>query len=135
MHYVITTKVDEKTMDKEEVVTSYKKLEQVEKAFRNLKTVQLEMRPVYHNLDHRIKAHVFLCMLAYYVQWHMQKRLGPLFKKDKKGWERRWMFVQVIETLKTITRNRIETNGMFFYRNTVPDEEQKYILDLMGVEM
>ncbi len=51
-------------MDKEEVVTSYKKLEQVEKAFRNLKTVQLEMRPVYHNLDHRIKAHVFLCMLG-----------------------------------------------------------------------
>ncbi len=133
--YVITTKVDEKTMDKEEVVTSYKKLEQVEKAFRNLKTVQLEMRPVYHNLDHRIKAHVFLCMLAYYVQWHMQKRLGPLFKKDKKGWERRWTFVQVIETLKTITRNRIETNGMSFYRNTVPDEEQKYILDLMGVEV
>ena len=57
--YVITTKVDKKTMDKEEVVTSYKKLEQVEIAFHNLKTVQLEMRPIYHNLDHRIKAHVF----------------------------------------------------------------------------
>ena len=122
-------------MDKEGVVTSYKKLEQVEIAFRNLKTVQLEMRPVYHSLDHRIKAHVFLCMLAYYIQWHMQKRLEPLFKKNKKGWERRWTFVQVIETLKMLTRNRIEVNGVSFYRNTVPKEEQKYILDLIGVAM
>ena len=122
-------------MSKGKVVSSYKKLEQVEEAFRNLKTVQIEMRPFYHNLDQRIKAHVFLCMLAYYVQWHMQKRLGPLFKKDKRGWERRWSFKQVIETLKMITRNRVDANGAFFYRNTVPNEEQKYILDLMGVEM
>ena len=133
--YVITSKVNKKAMKKEEVVSSYKKLEQVEKAFRNLKTVQLEMRPVYHNLDNRIKAHVFLCMLAYYVQWHMQKRLEPLFEKNKKGWERRWTFTQVIETLKVITRNRIEVNGISFYRNAVPNEEQKYILDLMGVNV
>ena len=51
-------------------------------------------------------------MLAYYVQWHMQKRLEELFKKNKKGWERRWTFAQVIETLKMITRNRIEVNVM-----------------------
>ncbi len=133
--YVITTKVDKKVMSKGKVVSSYKKLEQVEEAFRNLKTVQIEMRPFYHNLDQRIKAHVFLCMLAYYVQWHMQKRLGPLFKKNKRGWERRWTFKQVIETLKMITRNRVEANGAFFYRNTVPNEGQKYILDLIGVEM
>ena len=133
--YVITTKVDKAVMSKGKVVSSYKKLGQVEIAFRNLKTVQLEMRPFYHNLDQRIKAHVFLCMLAYYVQWHMQKRLGPLFKGNKKGWEREWTFKQVMETLKTITRNRIEANGIFFYRNTVPNKEQKYILDLMGVKV
>jgi transposase len=133
--YVITTRVTKDKMDKEEVVTSYKRLEQVEMAFRNLKTVQLEMRPVYHKLDHRIRAHVFLCMLAYYVQWHMQKCLEPLFKRNKKGWERQWTFAQVIETLKSITRNRVEADGVFFYRDTVPNEKQKYILDLMGVTM
>ena len=133
--YVITTKVGKGEMTKGKVVSSYKKLEQVEIAFRNLKTVQLEMRPFYHNLDQRIKAHVFLCMLAYYVQWHMQKRLEPLFKKDRRGWEKRWTFKQVIESLKVITRNRIEANGMSFYRNTVPNEEQKYILDLMGIKV
>ncbi len=133
--YVITTKVTKDKMDTKGVVTNYKRLEQVEMAFRNLKTVQLEMRPVYHKLDDRIKAHVFLCMLAYYIQWHMQKRLEPLFKKNKKGWERRWTFVQVLETLKLITRNKIEVNGASFYRNTVPSKEQKSILALMGICM
>ena len=50
----------------------------MEDAFRNLKTVQLEIRPVYHKTDDRIRAHVFLCVLAYYLQWHMNQRLAPL---------------------------------------------------------
>ncbi len=53
-----------------------------EEAFRNLKTVQLEGRPVYHKTDDRIKIHVFLCTLADYLQWHLKKRLEPLFAAD-----------------------------------------------------
>lgn len=77
--YVIRTDVDKKHLSKEKAVKGYKRLAGVEKAFRNLKTVSLEIRPIYHYLDERISAHVFLCMLAYYVQWHMQERLkAPL---------------------------------------------------------
>jgi hypothetical protein len=61
-----------------EVVNAYKSLTFVERAFRNLKTVQLEIRPVYHKTDERIRSHVFLCMLAYYLQWHMEQRLAAV---------------------------------------------------------
>ncbi|ETR67617.1 MAG: hypothetical protein OMM_05045 [Candidatus Magnetoglobus multicellularis str. Araruama] len=81
--YIITSNVPKNRLDKEDIVASYKKLTLVEKAFRNLKTVQLEMRPVYHKTDERIRCHVFVCMLAYYLQWHMNERLQPLFKDDK----------------------------------------------------
>jgi transposase len=58
-------------MTKDQAVACYKGLSHVEQAFRNLKTVSLEMRPVYHKTDDRIRSHVFLCMLSYYLQWHM----------------------------------------------------------------
>ena len=58
-----------------EVVASYKKLGLVEEAFRSLKTVQLEVRSVYHKTDDRIRSHVLLCTLAYYLQWHLKQRL------------------------------------------------------------
>jgi hypothetical protein len=60
------------------VVSSYKSLSQVEQAFRTLKSPDLEVRPIYHRKDERIRAHVLLCMLAYYVVWHMQRALAPL---------------------------------------------------------
>jgi transposase len=65
-----------------EVVASYKKLGLIEEAFRNLKTAQLEGRHVYHKTDDRIKINVFLCTLADYLQWHLKKRLEPLFAAD-----------------------------------------------------
>ncbi len=133
--YVIVTGVSKDSMNKEQVVSNYKKLTEVEMAFRNLKTVQLEMRPIYHKLDHRIKAHIFLCMLAYYVQWNMQQRLTTLFEENKKGWERMWTFTQVIETLKSITQNTIKINGITLCRNTCPNQEQFKILKLLGVNM
>ena len=68
-----------------QTVAGYKKLELVEQAFRQFKTVQLEVRPVYHKLDRRIRSHVFFCMLAYYLQWHMKQRLAPLFAQDVSG--------------------------------------------------
>ena len=76
--YVIRTSVPESTLTGEEAVATYKQLAVVEKAFRCLKTVDLRVRPIYHYRDRRIKTHIFLCMLAYYVEWHMKEKLAPL---------------------------------------------------------
>ena len=61
---------------------SYKSLSLVERAFRCIKTVDLNVRPVYHWLEGRVRAHVFLCMLAYYLEWHMRQRLAPMLFDD-----------------------------------------------------
>jgi hypothetical protein len=63
-------------------VLAYKSLAQVERAFRSLKSIDLEVRPVHHRLAGRVRAHVFLCMLAYHVQWHMRRKLAPLLFED-----------------------------------------------------
>lgn len=132
--YVVNTDVTAERMDKDEVVSNYKGLGHVERAFRSLKQVHLEMRPVYHKVDRRIKAHVFLCTLAYYVQWHMTKRLSPLFfEAGGQGKERRWTVQNVIERLKQVTRNEVECNGVRFHQVTERDEEQAQILDLLQV--
>lgn len=132
--YIIRTDVEEKTMNAKEIVDGYRSLTGVEKAFRNLKTVSLEIRPVYHHLDERIRAHVFLCMLAYYVQWHMCQKLLPLFENAGKGKNRQWSLPIVLERLKSI---RIEKNiieGVALEIKTTPDKEQQYLLDLLGVK-
>ena len=81
--YVIRTSVPESVLTAEKTVEAYKSLARVERAFRSLKTVDLEIRPIHHRLSDRVKAHVFLCMLAYYVEWHMKQKLAPLlFSED-----------------------------------------------------
>jgi transposase len=69
--YIVRTSVDDERMPADDVVRNYKKLSNVERAFRSLKTVDLKVRPVFHRLEERVRAHVFLCVLAYYVEWHM----------------------------------------------------------------
>jgi hypothetical protein len=133
--YIINSDVDKEQMDTLEVVNAYKSLTFVERAFRNLKTVQLEIRPVYHKHDERIRSHVFLCMLAYYLQWHMEQRLAPLFAHDGEGQERRWTFRGVIDCLAQITRNRVTVNGAEFYQNSIPTPEQEEILGLLQVTL
>ena len=81
--YVIRTSVPESVLTAEKTVEAYKSRARVERAFRSLKTVDLEIRPIHHRLSDRVKAHVFLCMLAYYVEWHMKQKLAPLlFSED-----------------------------------------------------
>ena len=80
--YVIRTSVASETMGSEDVVRAYKDLAKVERAFRCFKTIDLKVRPIYHWLDDRIRTHVFLCMLAYYVEWHMRKKLAPILFDD-----------------------------------------------------
>src|SRR3989337_2143948 len=75
--YVIRTSVDADRPPTAEAVRSYKRLAAVERAFRSLKTVDLKVRPIHHRKADRVRAHVFLCMLAYYVEWHMRSALAP----------------------------------------------------------
>ena len=118
-------------MNTGEVVAGYKALGGVERAFRSIKTALLEMRPIYHKKDHRIRAHVFMCMLAYYLQWHFVDRLRPLFEQDGEGKERRWTVENVIERLASIRSNRVEANGVAFDQITEADAEQSEILRLL----
>jgi len=69
-------------MDAPSCVRSYKALSNVERAFRSLKTVDLKVRPIHHRLADRVRAHILLCMLAYYVEWHMREAWAPLMFAD-----------------------------------------------------
>ena len=80
--YVVRTSVQPDVISSEDAVRAYKDLAKVERAFRSMKTVDLKVRPIYHWLDDRIRGHVFLCMLAYYVEWHMRRRLAPILFDD-----------------------------------------------------
>lgn len=81
--YVIRTSVAAAQLDAASVVTAYKSLAHVERAFRSIKTVDLHVRPVFHYNAERVRAHVFLCMLAYYVEWHLRERLKPMLFDDE----------------------------------------------------
>jgi transposase len=80
--YVVRTSRLEETLSDVDTVCSYKSLSLVERAFRCIKSVDLQVRPVYHWLADRVRAHVFLCMLAYYLEWHMRHRLAPMLFDD-----------------------------------------------------
>ena len=71
--YVLRTSVGQERLSAEETLRQYKNLSQVERAFRSLKTLDLKVRPIHHHLENRVRAHIFLCMLAYYVEWHMRE--------------------------------------------------------------
>ncbi len=81
--YVVRTSLSKKEMSAPDAVRSYKSLSDVERAFRSLKTVDLEVRPIHHRLADRVRAHIFLCMLAYYVEWHMREAWRPLLFADE----------------------------------------------------
>ena len=81
--YVVRTSLSEDRMSADDTVRSYKLLSRVERAFRSLKTIDLQVRPIRHRLEDRVRAHIFLCMLAYYVQWHMMEAWRPLLFCDE----------------------------------------------------
>ena len=80
--YIVRTSLAEDTLGDADTVRSYKSLSLVERGFRCIKTVDLHVRPVYHWLEDRVRAHVFLCMLAYYLEWHMRQKLAPMLFDD-----------------------------------------------------
>lgn len=80
--YVLRTSVAADHLSATDVVASYKSLAHVERAFRSLKTVEIQLRPIHHRKPDRVRAHVLLCMLAYYVEWHMRRALAPILFQD-----------------------------------------------------
>jgi transposase len=81
--YVIRTSVPTGAASSQQIVGRYKSLSTVERAFRSMKSVDLKVRPIYHHQAERVKAHVLLCMLAYYVEWHMRRALAPMLFDDE----------------------------------------------------
>jgi transposase len=81
--YVLRTSLTSQRLDAAQTVRSYKRLAQVERAFRVLKSLELEIRPIHHRLANRVRAHVLVCLLAYYVEWHMRRALAPLLFDDE----------------------------------------------------
>lgn len=81
--YVIRTSEPKERLSMQQVVHSYKNLSKVERLFRTLKGVEILVRPIRHRIEERVTAHIFICMLAYYVEWHMRKALAPLLFDDE----------------------------------------------------
>jgi transposase len=81
--YVIRTSVPMTQMTSADAVRSYKALAEVERAFRSMKTIDLHIRPIHHHLEARVRAHIFLCMLSYYVEWHMREAWRELMFADE----------------------------------------------------
>ena len=87
--YVIRTSESNDRISAEDTVRSYKRLEQVERAIRCMKGIDLLVRPIHHRTEEHVRAHIFLCMLAYYVEYHMRRALAPLLFEDEELDERR----------------------------------------------
>ena len=81
--YIIRTSEPEERLPTADVVRSYKNLTNVERAFRSLKTVDLQIRPIRHRAEARVRSHLFLCLLSYYVEWHLRRALAPLLFDDE----------------------------------------------------
>lgn len=132
--YVITSDASPDHLTKEELVENYKRLARIESAWRQMKTVQLEIRPVWHWKPDRVRAHIFLCMLAYLVQHEMLRRLEPLFHKNGTGKNRQWTFDTALNRLSSLREEERQIQGQPFFTHTKPDPEQAQILQLLGVK-
>jgi len=127
--YVIRSNVAADTMSAIQVVEAYKSLINVERAFRNMKTVQLEIRPLFHRTDDRIKAHVFICMLSYYLLWHMNAALKDLYNIEEKV----YTHTHVIEIMKTLQKFKMTVAGTRITAYTIaqPNDIQQKIQNLV----
>jgi transposase len=163
--YVLRTSLDSQRLDAAETVRSYKRLAQVERAFRVLKGLELEIRPIHHRLASRVRAHVLVCLLAYYVEWHMRRALAPLLFTDEQpqpqdspvapaqrsasaqakartkrtaGGLAVQSFHDLLQDLATIVKNRIQPmlkSVAPFDVVTRPTPLQKHALQLLGLTL
>jgi transposase len=163
--YVLRTSLKPERLDAAETVRSYKRLAQVERAFRVLKSLALEIRPIHHRLADRVRAHVLLCLLAYYVEWHLRRALAPLLFSDEQpppqdspvapaqrsgsaqakartkrtaGGLAVQSFHDLLQDLATIVKNRIQPVPKSlapFDIVTRPTPLQKHALQLLGLTL
>ncbi|REJ56407.1 MAG: IS1634 family transposase [Microcystis aeruginosa DA14] len=149
--YVLRTSLESTLMDAATTVKAYKSLSQVEEAFRCYKSIDLKVRPIYHYKGDRVKAHIFLCMLAYYVEWHLKQCLAPLLFEDEESAQSKerkkrnqenfpvHSFRTLLEDLGTICLNTVECTireGSYrFSKITRPTKLQQKALDLLGVSL
>ena len=158
--YVLRTSVAEAELSAPDVVRAYKQLKEVERAFRTLKG-PLELRPIHHRLDERVRAHAFLCMLAYYLEWHLRQAWAELLFVDEQpplaadpvaraerspaakrkastqktaNGEACHSFRSLLAELALVVRdsNRIPQTGATFTKTTRPDTTQARALELAG---
>ena len=158
--YVIRTSVPADTIDRDEVVRSYKRLTQLERDFRSMKSTGLEVRPVFHRTEARVRAHIFLCLLAQYVQWHLRLAWRELlFAEEGDTWSTRdpvaptkpsastkrkkarkktddglpvLSFKGLLRKLSTITKNTCQMpSGETFEQITRPDALQTRAFELL----
>ena len=129
--YVIRADVTKELITATELVLTDKSLSLVEQAFRDLKTVSLETQPTYHKTDDRIRSHLFICMMAYHLQWHLTQRLRPLFESDGQGKNWQSTIQNVLETLQGIRQERAKFNAMVVEITTQPGPDQPRIPDLL----
>ncbi len=128
--YVTRTSLKKEQMDDASVVRKYKDLKHVEQAFRWMKKMRLELRPVFHRLEDRVRAHAFLCMLAYYIQWHMARDLEGL----QENYPHEYGSLRlVLEKLQTIQMNTVMVRDQTFQQVTEPDSWQQLLLDALNV--
>lgn len=125
--YVLRSNVSCDVMNINEVVETYKSLTNIEQAFRSMKTVELEIRPIYHRTDDRIRGHIFLCMLSYYLLWHLNKALALLYAKNPNCTHN-----HVIEIMKSLQKCRLTVAGISAETIAEPTEKQLDIRNLVA---
>ena len=158
--YVIRTSVSSDTLDTSAAVAAYKNLAVVERDFRNIKTMDLDLRPIYHRTEDRVRAHVFICMLAGYITWHLRQVWAPLCFTDEQRPERVdpvapaqqsaaarqkallqtttdnttvHNFSTLLNHLATLTRNTIKfVGGSRIDKLSLPTRLQRQAFDLIG---
>jgi hypothetical protein len=163
--YVLRTTIKENDLDAPGVVDAYKALSHVERDFRHLKVDDIDLRPIHHRLEARVRSHVFICMLASYLVWHLREALAPLTftdeapparanpvapaqrsagarakaaaKENKDGEEVRG-FRELIEHLGTLTRNTMRTTTETtseFELLATPTPTQRRVFELLGASV
>ena len=157
--YLIRTPLPADRLDATAVVTAYKRLSEVERDFRSIKTDDLDLRPIYHYLEDRVRAHVLICTLAAYLTWHLRRALTPLTYTDEhppardnpvapahrsghahakaarhtdQAGNRLHDFRGLLDHLATLTRNTVSVDGHTFDKITTPTGVQRRAFDLLG---
>jgi len=161
--YVIRTSVPKAELSDQEAVLAYKRLAKVERAFRTLKSVDLQVRPIFHHLERRVKAHLFICMLAYYVEFHLRQAWRELLYHDEGGSQRKTpvapvspsaegqakkatgrsknglplqTFAGLLKSLASLSRSqvRLGADGPIYSRTAKPTSLQARALELIGLK-